>query len=119
MSVPVAGTFRILFPAERLQSKMSGQPIIERDGKFYIKEYESNGVKFDDYKNGILYEYKDIVTPILSKTARNFAVGSRGRSSSNTSLGPSGSRERYASDMEGWLGSGESFSEGTWKISLR
>ena len=28
-------------------------------------------------------------------------------------LGPSGSRERHSSDMEGWLGSGESFSEGT------
>ncbi|MEW6350870.1 MAG: Tox-REase-5 domain-containing protein [Thermodesulfobacteriota bacterium] len=40
------------------QSKMSGQEIIERDGKRYIKEYEVNGVKFDDYKDGILYEYK-------------------------------------------------------------
>jgi hypothetical protein len=40
------------------QSKMSGKPIIERDGKLYIEEYELNGVKFDDYKNGILYEYK-------------------------------------------------------------
>lgn len=40
------------------QSNMSGQPIREASGKLYIKEYEVNGVKFDDYKNGKLYEYK-------------------------------------------------------------
>jgi len=40
------------------QSKMSGQPITERGGKYYIKEYELHGVKFDDYKDGKLYEYK-------------------------------------------------------------
>lgn len=40
------------------QSKMSGQKIRESGGRLYIKEYEVNGVKFDDYKNGILYEYK-------------------------------------------------------------
>jgi hypothetical protein len=40
------------------QSKMSGQKITERGGKQYIKEYELNGVKFDDYKDGKLYEYK-------------------------------------------------------------
>ena len=40
------------------QSKMSGQPIRERGGKYYINEYELNGVKFDDYRNGKLYEYK-------------------------------------------------------------
>lgn len=38
------------------QSKMSGQPIIERDGKYYIKEYKLNDVYYDDYRNGILYE---------------------------------------------------------------
>ena len=37
---------------------MSGQVIRESGGKYYIKEYEMNGVKFDDYKNGILYDYK-------------------------------------------------------------
>ncbi len=37
---------------------MSGQPITMREGKPYIKEYELNGVKFDDYKDGKLYEYK-------------------------------------------------------------
>jgi hypothetical protein len=47
------------------QSKMSGKPIIERDGKLYIEEYELNGVKFDDYKNGILYEYKDRYTNFI------------------------------------------------------
>ncbi len=40
------------------QSKMSGQQIRESGGRLYIKEYEVNGVKFDDYKNGKLYEYK-------------------------------------------------------------
>jgi hypothetical protein len=40
------------------QSKMSGQSIREKDGKFRIKEYDVNGVKFDDYRNGKLYEYK-------------------------------------------------------------
>ena len=40
------------------QSKMSGQPIKQRDGKLYINEYEVNGVKFDDYRDGKLYEYK-------------------------------------------------------------
>ena len=40
------------------QSKMSGQPIRQEAGKLFIKEYEVNGVKFDDYKNGILYDYK-------------------------------------------------------------
>lgn len=40
------------------QSKMSGQSIIERDGKLYIREYRLNGTKFDDYKDGKLYEYK-------------------------------------------------------------
>ena len=40
------------------QSKMSGQAIREEAGKHFIKEYEVNGVKFDDYKDGILYDYK-------------------------------------------------------------
>ncbi len=40
------------------QSKMSEKPIIERDGKFYIKEYKIGDVHYDDYRNGILYEYK-------------------------------------------------------------
>jgi hypothetical protein len=47
------------------QSKMSEKPIIERDGKYYIEEYELNGVKFDDYKNGILYEYKHRYTNFI------------------------------------------------------
>jgi hypothetical protein len=40
------------------QSKMSGQPIIKRPDGQYIREYEVNGVRFDDYKNGKLYDYK-------------------------------------------------------------
>lgn len=47
------------------QSKMSGKPIIERDGKYYIEEFERNGVKFDDYKKGVLYEYKDRYTNFI------------------------------------------------------
>jgi hypothetical protein len=37
---------------------MSGQPIREHGGQYFINEYKLNGVKFDDYKNGKLYEYK-------------------------------------------------------------
>lgn len=49
------------------QSKMSGQPIKENDGKLRIKEYDFNGVKFDDYKNGKLYEYKRPHGNLLNK----------------------------------------------------
>jgi hypothetical protein len=40
------------------QSKMSGHPIRERDGKFFINEYKIGKVEYDDFRNGILYEYK-------------------------------------------------------------
>jgi hypothetical protein len=40
------------------QSMMSGQKIVMRDGKYYIKEWGRYGTYFDDYKNGVLYEYK-------------------------------------------------------------
>jgi hypothetical protein len=40
------------------QSKMSGKPIIVRDGKYYIEEYKIGDVHYDDYRKGILYEYK-------------------------------------------------------------
>jgi len=53
------------------QSKMSGKRIVERDGKYYIQEYEVNGVKFDDYKDGILYEYKGPYTNFI-KDGREF-----------------------------------------------
>jgi len=49
------------------QSAMSGQPIRARGGKLYIKEYDVNGVKFDDYKNGTLYEYKGPHGNLLNK----------------------------------------------------
>jgi Restriction endonuclease fold toxin 5 len=49
------------------QSKMSGKPIVERNGKYYIQEYEVNGVKFDGYKNGKLYEYKDNYSHLFDK----------------------------------------------------
>ncbi|MBM4328496.1 MAG: hypothetical protein FJ118_15195 [Deltaproteobacteria bacterium] len=49
------------------QSAMSGQPIRARGGKLYIREYELNGVKFDDYKNGTLYEYKGPHGNLLNK----------------------------------------------------
>ena len=50
------------------QSKMSGQPIIERDGKYYIKEYKLNDVYYDDYRNGILYEYKGNLKHLFDKS---------------------------------------------------
>jgi hypothetical protein len=59
------------------QSKMSGKPIIERDGKFYIKEWEQNGVKFDDCRNGKLYEYKDRYTNFI-KDGKEFYHWFRG-----------------------------------------
>jgi hypothetical protein len=59
------------------QSKMSGKPIIERDGKFYIKEWEQNGVKFDDRKKGELYEYKDRYTNFI-KDGKEFYDWFRG-----------------------------------------
>jgi len=46
------------------QSRMSGQPIRFKDGKFRIKEYEvpvegrRDHVLFDDYRDGVYYEYK-------------------------------------------------------------
>ncbi|MEW6533772.1 MAG: Tox-REase-5 domain-containing protein [Thermodesulfobacteriota bacterium] len=49
------------------QGAMSGQPIRERGGKLYIKEYDVNGVKFDDYKSGTLYEYKGPHGNLLNK----------------------------------------------------
>jgi hypothetical protein len=49
------------------QSKMSGQSIRESGGKNYIKEYELNGVKFDGYANGRLYEYKENYSHLFAK----------------------------------------------------
>jgi len=49
------------------QSKMSGNPIEERDGKRYIKEYLRYGVYFDDYVNGKLYEYKGSYGKLINK----------------------------------------------------
>jgi hypothetical protein len=49
------------------QSKMSGKPIVQKDGKYYIQEYEVNGVKFDDYKNGKLHEYKENYSHLFDK----------------------------------------------------
>jgi hypothetical protein len=54
------------------QSKMSGQPIRESEGKRYINEYEVNGVKFDDYRDGILYEYKGNYSNFIVRKAREF-----------------------------------------------
>jgi hypothetical protein len=51
------------------QSKMSGKPIIERDGKYYIEEYKIGDVHYDDYRNGILYEYKGNLRHLFDKGA--------------------------------------------------
>jgi hypothetical protein len=45
-------------PSLEHQSRMSGQPVRENGGKYRINEYDVNGTKFDDYKDGKLYEYK-------------------------------------------------------------
>jgi hypothetical protein len=60
------------------QSKMSGQPIRESGGKLYINEYDLNGIKFDDYKNGILYEYKGRYGNLLKKD-ENFPAWAKAR----------------------------------------
>jgi hypothetical protein len=49
------------------QSKMSGQVIRKSEGKHYINEYDVNGVKFDDYKKGTLYEYKGSHGSLIGK----------------------------------------------------
>jgi len=54
------------------QSKMSGQPIVERGGKLYIREYEVNGVKFDDYRKGVLYEYRAPQGNLLKNREKEF-----------------------------------------------
>jgi hypothetical protein len=40
------------------QSKMSGKPIIDRNGTYYIEEYQIGDVHYDDYRNKLLWEYK-------------------------------------------------------------
>jgi hypothetical protein len=60
------------------QSKMSGQPIVLRDGKHYINEYEminpvtGNRVRFDDYRDGILYEYKKRQGNLINRKTKEF-----------------------------------------------
>jgi len=53
------------------QSKMSGQPIIERGGKYHINEYEvptkTRPVRFDDFRDGQFYEYKGPQGNLLNK----------------------------------------------------
>jgi hypothetical protein len=62
--VPVA---RRPGPSLEHQSRMSGQPIREIGGKYYINEYEVRGVKFDDYREGVLYEYKGRLGHLFDK----------------------------------------------------
>ncbi|HMK35301.1 MAG TPA: Tox-REase-5 domain-containing protein [Desulfomonilaceae bacterium] len=54
-------------PSLEHQSRMSGQPIRETGGKYSIREYDVNGVKFDDYKDGKLYEYKTRLGHLFDK----------------------------------------------------
>ncbi len=60
------------------QSKMSGQPIVMRDGMHYINEYElinpvtSKPVRFDDYRDGILYEYKKRQGNLIKRKTKEF-----------------------------------------------
>lgn len=55
-------------PSLEHQSKMSGKPIIEREGKYYIEEYKIGDVHYDDYRKGILYEYKGNLRHLFDKT---------------------------------------------------
>jgi len=54
------------------QSKMSNQPIRDHNGKLWIREYDLNGVKFDDYKNGKLYEYKGPMGNLINRKTGEF-----------------------------------------------
>lgn len=49
------------------QAKMSDQPFRASDGKCKIWEYEVNGTKFDDFRDGVLYEYKKEQTNFIDK----------------------------------------------------
>lgn len=53
------------------QSKMSGQPIIEKNGKYYIREYRvpsiPEPVYFDDYRDGVFFEFKGPHGKLLGK----------------------------------------------------
>jgi hypothetical protein len=49
------------------QSKMSGQPIRQTGGKYYINEYKVGNVHFDDYQDGKLYEYKGNYANFIGK----------------------------------------------------
>jgi hypothetical protein len=51
----------------RHQAEMSGQKIIERAGKYFVKEWARYGTFFDDFKNGILYEYKGSYSSLIRK----------------------------------------------------
>jgi len=54
-------------PSLEYQAERSGQKIVERGGKSYILEYEVNGVPFDDFKNGILIDYKADYSSFIEK----------------------------------------------------
>ena len=58
------------------QSKMSGKPIIYRDGKCYIDEYRVQGtnraVDFDDFRDGKYYEYKGPYGNLLKNKNKEF-----------------------------------------------
>jgi len=53
------------------QSKMSGQPIRESGGKYHINEYKiptaTRPVYFDDFRDGVLYEYEGSYGKLLNK----------------------------------------------------
>jgi RHS repeat-associated protein len=57
-------------PSLEHQSKMSGKPILEIDGKYYILEYDLKGVTFDDFQGGKLFDYKDNFSNFIGKDNR-------------------------------------------------
>ena len=61
------------------QSRKSGKPIIRKDGKAYIEEYEVGGVRFDDYKNGNLVDYKDDYSNFIDPKTNVFRPWFKGK----------------------------------------
>jgi hypothetical protein len=60
------------------QSRMSGLPIRQSGGKYHIYEYRVGKVYFDDYRDGILYEYKGNYSNFIGKKTMEFYHWSRG-----------------------------------------
>ncbi len=54
------------------QSIMAQKQIHVRNGKTYIEEYRLNGVYFDNFKDGILYDYKEYMPQFIDPNTGHF-----------------------------------------------